>query len=207
MCIIWIDETTSAVFLFRCLYDYQRSTCLARLRASSRCRPRSSDLWTSLSQRAWTLSSRFLMSTTSCFRLAKRSWEPAFSRARTCSLWVFTSFTNTWADTDESAECVNVEFNISILTASDDSYSAELLNVQIQTGVLTMFLVTGACLVPCAHRSGRGLYLAWGLGVGPCSGSVQPGSASWWCPAVRSGNLLPRKRPHPTLPGKFRDLS
>ncbi len=71
-------------------------TCLALLRASSRWRPRSSDLCTSLSQRACTLSSRFLMRTTSCLRLANRSWEPAFSRARTCSLWVFTSFTNTW---------------------------------------------------------------------------------------------------------------
>lgn len=70
-------------------------TCLALLRASSRCRPRSSERCTSLSQRACTLSSRFLISTTSCFRLAKRSWEPAFSRARTCSRWVFTSFTNT----------------------------------------------------------------------------------------------------------------
>lgn len=78
---------------------FQFSTCLARLRASSRCRPRSRDLWTSLSHRAWTLSSRFLMRTTSCFKLEKRSWEPAFSRARTCSLCVFTSFTNTWTDT------------------------------------------------------------------------------------------------------------
>lgn len=58
-------------------------------------------------------------------------------------------------------------------------------------------------LLPCAHQSGRGRCLVWGWGAGPCSGSAQPGSASWWCPAEKSENPWPKKRPRPVLPGKF----
>lgn len=51
-------------------------TCLALFLASSRARPRSTERCTTFSQRDWTLTSRFLISTTSCFWLRNFSWFP-----------------------------------------------------------------------------------------------------------------------------------
>lgn len=71
-------------------------TCLALFLASSSCRPRSTDRCTSFSQRPCTLSSRFLISTTSCFWLKYFRCVPVLSSSMMWSLWEFTSVTNTW---------------------------------------------------------------------------------------------------------------
>lgn len=79
----------------------ENSTCFALFLASSSRRPRSTDRCTSFSQRPCTLSSRFLIKTTSCFWLKYFKCVPVLSSSMMWSRWEFTSVTNICVKTAE----------------------------------------------------------------------------------------------------------
>lgn len=70
-------------------------TCLARFLASSKALPLSTKRWTTFSHLLWTLISRFLMRTTSCFWLKYFKCVPVLSSSIIWSRWAFTSLAKT----------------------------------------------------------------------------------------------------------------
>lgn len=89
--IVSFSTTLFSIFI-RNQWIWWLLTWIASLYPRSRCRVRSALRDTIFSQRCWTLDSRFLMMTTSCFWLKYFRCVPVLSRRIICSRWVAMSF-------------------------------------------------------------------------------------------------------------------